>query len=332
MKRNRSEYSVILEGIEPESDMSYVEEGDVISADMIVEPEDVELSELINFSKRVCIEKRYDEEDDKDIFDVNVTVDDPESAEELYNWILNTGIADDDTIEDVAPGIVSYMNGEEPETDEVEDEMDDDDEEEFEDDDIVEESVSKRFARHRRIFEDADVDECGGACGKSKEDISEEEENEEKPEEGEEKGEEEDEKSKDEEDDDEETEDVPMTAVIITVKKGDEDKCKSEMVESGINEDDIEILDADDDSDNVEIKIDVNSIHELKDYLKEKGIDLEEKIGGEIIDDDEEDGESEEGEDNGSEEGKGDDDDFDNIDFGDLFSDEEGGEDKESEK
>ena len=115
-------------------------------------------------------------------------------------------------------------------------------------------------------------------------------------------------------DSDDKDQDEEMKAVIITVKKGDEDKCKDELIDAGVDEDDIEILDSDDDDDNVDIRIDVNSVMELKDYLEKKGIDLEEEIGGEIVsDDDEDDSDDDENKDGDKEE------DFDFDDLGDIF-------------
>jgi hypothetical protein len=108
-----------------------------------------------------------------------------------------------------------------------------------------------------------------------------------------------------------------MKAVIITVKKGDEDKCKDELIDAGISEDDIEILEADEDDDNIDIRIDVNAVMELKDYLSKKGIDLEEEIGGEIVSDEDSENDNEENDDENKE---GDDEeefDFDNL--GDIF-------------
>ena len=108
-----------------------------------------------------------------------------------------------------------------------------------------------------------------------------------------------------------------------------------EMVEAGISEDGIEILDSEDDDDeNAKLRVDADYAKELKDYLAGKGIDLEEKIGGEIVDDTEEeedkdedkedeDKKDEEGDDNG--EGEGEDD----FDFGDLFGDDEASADEE---
>ena len=123
------------------------------------------------------------------------------------------------------------------------------------------------------------------------------------------------------------TEEVPMTAVLLTVNKDDADKCKDEMIDAGIAEDDIEILDAEEDEDTVKIKVDVNSVHELKDYLSGKGIDLEEKIGGEIIDDEEgEEKEDDAAAEDGEEKKDSDEEDsFADMDFGDIFGDDEEG-------
>ena len=142
------------------------------------------------------------------------------------------------------------------------------------------ESVAERFARLRKMFEsdcvteDEDEDKDNGKEG-SKEDSK-----------AKEAGEKEDDSENDT--NDEEDQDEDMKAVIISVKKGDEDKCKDELIDAGISEDDIEILDADEDAENIDIRIDVNAVMELKDYLAKKGIDLEEEIGGEIVGDDEE--------------------------------------------
>ena len=173
------------------------------------------------------------------------------------------------------------------------------------------ESVAERFARLRKMFEsdcvteDEDEDKDNGEEG-SEEDSK-----------AKEAGEKEDDSENDT--NDEEDQDEDMKAVIISVKKGDEDKCKDELIDAGISEDDIEILDADEDAENIDIRIDVNAVMELKDYLAKKGIDLEEEIGGEIVGDDEESEDSEDKEnDEENAEGEGDEDfDFDNL--GDIF-------------
>ena len=114
-----------------------------------------------------------------------------------------------------------------------------------------------------------------------------------------------------------------MTAIVLTVKKDDVDKCKEELVDAGIPEDAITEVDTEEDDENGKLKVDADYALELKDYLKGKGIDLEEKIGGEIIDDSTEDSddggdkEKKKDDEEGSEEGG----DFD-AEFGDLFGEE----------
>lgn len=129
------------------------------------------------------------------------------------------------------------------------------------------ESVSSKFSR--RLFE-ADEEE---------EKVDVEIEDEEKPEESDD--------NKDEKGDSEEDEIKDMVAIQLTVK--DSNKVKDELIAAGIPEEAIEIVteskEATDDEEavNGEVKIDADYAIELKDYLKGKGIDLEEKIGGEIV-------------------------------------------------
>lgn len=174
------------------------------------------------------------------------------------------------------------------------------------------ESVSTRFARLRKMFESEEDDEEKSDDEKNDDEKSDDESSDDKKD---------DEESDDEKKDDEESndEDEEMKAVIITVKKEDGEKCKEEMIDAGIAEDDIEILDADDEAENVEIRVDVNSVMELKDYLSKKGIDLEEEIGGEIVSDDEESGDEEDTENKDDEQGEGDDEEFDFDNLGDIF-------------
>ena len=176
------------------------------------------------------------------------------------------------------------------------------------------ESVSSNFSRLRSLFEEAGLDE------ESDEEKKDDDKSDETPE---------DEKSDDEKKDDEKSDDEKsdeddsqeMKAVIITVKKGDEDKCKEELIDAGVDEDDIDVLaEKDDDDETVDIRIDVNSVMELKDYLDKKGIDLEEEIGGEIVDDSDDSSDSDD-EDKKKSDEEGDDEeaDFDFNDLGDLF-------------
>ena len=169
--------------------------------------------------------------------------------------------------------------------------------------DNANESVAERFARLRKMFESDD-----DSNDETKNDNEGSDDN------SDENGEGSDDTS---DENSEEDKDEEMKAVIITVKKGDEDKCKDELIDAGISEDDIEILEADEDDDNIDIRIDVNAVMELKDYLSKKGIDLEEEIGGEIVSDEDSDDSDEENDDENKE---GDDEeefDFDNL--GDIF-------------
>lgn len=177
------------------------------------------------------------------------------------------------------------------------------------------ESVSSKFSRLRTMFEAAGLNESDEEEDEKKDDKKSEDE----PKDDEKKDNED--KKDDEKSDDEDSDDSQeMKAVIITVKKGDEDKCKDELIEAGVDEDDIDILENDDeDAENVEIRIDVNSVMELKDYLEKKGIDLEEEIGGEIVDDSDEDEESSDDEEKKDDEEGDEEGDFDFNDLGDLF-------------
>ena len=153
------------------------------------------------------------------------------------------------------------------------------------DDNVAYESVSDKFAKYRKLYEaedseDDSSDEAGDGEGTENSD----EEGKDEPKDG------------DGNSEDDDTEDVPMTAIVLTVKKDDVDKCKEELVDAGIPEDAITEVDTEDDDENGKLKVDADYALELKDYLKGKGIDLEEKIGGEIIDDSAEDSEESKGE------------------------------------
>lgn len=174
----------------------------------------------------------------------------------------------------------------------------------------MQESVASRFARYRKMYESDDDEEDEKKDDES--DFSFDELEDEKKTNDE---------DVDKESDSDEEEDIPMTAVVVTVAKEDADKCRDEMIDAGIEEDDIEILDSEDEDDDIaEIKIDANSVMALKDYLEGKGIDLEEKIGGEIVDDSEVSDSDEKDSDK-----EGDDElnlgDFDEDDIDDLFAD-----------
>ena len=207
--------------------------------------------------------------------------------------------------------------------DELEDDLedvplDDDFEDELEDD-LKNESVASRFSRLCNLFEAEGEDDSEES---EESDDSEESEDTENGDSDEDTSDAEGEESEDSE----ESEDEEMKAVAITVKTDDVDACKEELIDAGIAEDDIEVLD--DNDGETEIRIDVNSIMELKDYLSKKGIDLEEEIGGEIVsDDDSEDDSDEEGSDAESNEDDPDAEqevpDLDLDDLGDIFGAEE---------
>lgn len=160
--------------------------------------------------------------------------------------------------------------------DELEDDLDSDYADEYDyDDDFKGESVASKFAKLRSLFE-----------AEGEEESSDDEETEEPGDEDSEEAEDTDGADSEESSD----EDEEMTAVAITVKTDDVDACKDELIDAGVAEEDIEVLD--DKDGETEIRIDVNSVMELKDYLSKKGIDLEEEIGGEIVSDDDDSEES----------------------------------------
>lgn len=316
-------------------------EGDELTVDMITDADDEPLEQLISLADSVIVDEVLGDNSYK----IAVNVSDELGASGLYQWICNyTNIKSLEEIEEkVAPGLSALLGDDDidevPSTEDdvipfPEDEDDDLPEEgdfDGEIDNIVGESVSSKFAKYRKIYEAAS--EVLNEKGEEEDDFSDifgdDEGKEEEPaDKGDEETKDKDgEEEKDKDADADDTEDVPMTAVLLTVNKDDADKCKDEMIDAGIAEDDIEILDAEDDEDTVKIKVDVNSVHELKDYLSGKGIDLEEKIGGEIIDDEE--GEEKEDDDaakDDKEKKDGDEDDpFGNMDFGDIFGDDEEG-------
>ena len=290
-------------------------EGDELTVDMITDADDEPLEQLISLADSVIVDEVLGDNSYK----IAVNVSDELGASALYQWICNyTNIKSLEEIEEkVAPGLSALLGDDDiddlPEEGDFDGEMDK----------IVGESVSSKFAKYRKVYEAAAevLNEKGEEEDDDFSDIF-----------GDDKGDEDtkdkdSEEKKDKDADADDTEDVPMTAVLLTVNKDDADKCKDEMIDAGIAEDDIEILDAEDDEDTVKIKVDVNSVHELKDYLSGKGIDLEEKIGGEIIDDEEgEEKEDDAAAEDGEKKKDGDEEDsFADMDFGDIFGDDEEG-------
>lgn len=185
------------------------------------------------------------------------------------------------------------------------DESDGDGEGDEGDEGDVYESVSskfgKRFAKYSAIFEEEDED----ADKKSEDDDDGDDDNDNEG------------KDKDAEGDSDD-EDV-MKAVVLTVKHGDGEKLKAELLDSdyGFEDEDIDVIEGEESDDDDDVKVDASKALELKKYLADKkNIDLEEKIGGEIVDDSEDADSDKEGEDDG-ETDDGDGVEFDNI--GDLF-------------
>ena len=318
-------------------------EGDELSVDMITDADDEPLEQLVSLADSVIV----DEVLGGNSYKIAVNVSDELGASGLYQWICNyTNIKSLEEIEEkVAPGISALLGDDDidevPVTDDgiipfPEDEDDDLPEEgdfDGEMDKIVGESVSSKFAKYRKIYEaaaevlnekgeeeDDDFSDIFGDDKGNEEEPADKGDEEAKDKDGEEK--------KDKDADADDTEDVPMTAVLLTVNKDDADKCKDEMIDAGIAEDDIEILDAEDDEDTVKIKVDVNSVHELKDYLSGKGIDLEEKIGGEIIDDEDSDKDSDDKDSDKDDDSEEPTDDFN---MNDLFGDDESDADDDNE-
>lgn len=138
----------------------------------------------------------------------------------------------------------------------------------------VKESIRSRFNRSRRIFE-------------SEEDNTEETDDEEVEDEVEDDAEDDNSNDTETETDDEEVEDVDVKAITLKVLNKNVDKLKDALIEAGVEEDDIEVTDAEDaeDDDEVGIKVDVNSFDALKTYCESIGIDLEEELGGEVVSD-----------------------------------------------
>lgn len=94
-------------------------------------------------------------------------------------------------------------------------------------------------------------------------------------------------------------EEAELEAIVLTVK--DTEKVKKNLIDAGIPEEHIEVIpdnEEDEESKEGKLRIDADDALTLKDYLSGLGIDLEEEIGAEIVDDSKADEEEpEEGED-----------------------------------
>lgn len=153
----------------------------------------------------------------------------------------------------------------------------------------IKESLRSRFARNRRMFE-SEEDTL---------DTEDETSDEKTAEDDEDNSDSEDSDNTDtEETSDEEFDDVDVKAITLKVLNKNVDKLKDALIEAGVEEDDIEVTDAEDaeDDDEVGIKVDVNSFDALKSYCDGIGINLEEELGGDIVSDDEESNDDESGE------------------------------------
>lgn len=184
----------------------------------------------------------------------------------------------------------------------------------------VKESLRSRFARNRRIFEAEETANEDDAEDDTEEDTSVEDTTNDDSEE------ETTDNDNTEDSTEEEFDDVDVKAITLKVLNKNVDKLKDALIEAGVEEEDIEVVDNEDaeDDDEVGIKVDVNSFDALKTYCESIGINLEEELGGEVVSDDEFDKDEESEEDNetsteedGDEE---DDDNFTNAEIEDIFN------------
>lgn len=212
---------------------------------------------------------------------VNAVVSGEDKMQKLYEWLK--AYAGEDKVEELAPGLMESL-GIEPNGDN---------------------SVASRFAKYRKLYEEEE------AVSEDDDETSDETSDDET---SDDKKSDDETSDKDKDSNDEDAEEDELTAVVIEVKKGDEDKAKDELIEAGVDEDDIEILENDDESsdeeeaseddtnedeeetsddddkeETVKIKISVDSFDALKEYLEGKGFDLEAELGGEIVTGDEDD-------------------------------------------
>lgn len=169
------------------------------------------------------------------------------------------------------------------------------------------ESVTARFAKNRAMFEGEDDDKNkdndgeGDGNGDGNGDNGE----------GKEGGSEGDGKDgdgkKDGDDANTEEEELDIPALDLSVKKEVAEDIKKEMIDAGVEEDDINIVDDDDDEETVHIIVDTNSIYAFRDwYDKKTGKSLEDELNVEIGEEPEE-GEEDKDKDKGKDgEGDGD--------------------------
>lgn len=211
----------------------------------------------------------------------------------------------------------------------------------------IRESVASRFAKYRKLYEDAELteksddDDADGDDDINFDGLFGDDSSDDKG--GDNDGGDDNKDGKDGDDKDDkgdDNEEVPITAVVITLTDKDKlDAFKDKLVDADISEHDIEILDGDDDDKEGKIRISVDAFDALKDFLKsEYDKDLEEELGGEVVTDGDDDDKDDKGDDKGDgdsdDKGEGDGDDdgfnFDNVDlFGDDSDDDKGNDNKE---
>jgi hypothetical protein len=170
------------------------------------------------------------------------------------------------------------------------------------------ESVTSRFAAGRKLFES----EEGEDNKENAEDTTSDDAN---KEDDKKKDDNTNKKEDDKKEDDEEVIDGDRVKITFTVSEGHErdeviEAIKKDLDKAGISEEGIEILDADgDESEEIQVIVDGDFISELKSFCEEKGVDLEEKLGGEIeIDDKEGDEKEDNKKEDDNKDGNGDDD------------------------
>lgn len=290
----------------------------ITESNLAQEKEGSPIRELGSFANLIVDNCNINESDNSSIY-VSVIVNSKEKMQRLYEWIEK--YAGKDKVNAIAPNLLEALDIEDGEK------LDE------------ENSVATRFAKYRKLYEDAEVSEDDSVS-----EGDDDEKTDDKPADEPKEDDKEDDKKDDEDTDDEEQDE--LTAVILEVKKGDEDKLKDELIEAGVDEDDIEIITEEEDNEDeegdenseekneedeagedenkdedkdetVKVKVAVDSFDALKEYLEGKGFNLEEELGGEIVSDDSEEGEGDDKEGDEKEDDGGLDAEFDGFD--DLF-------------
>ena len=280
----------------------------IVESNLKQEKEGSSIRELASFANIIIDSVDLNESAGTSSVYASVIVNKKSNMQKLYEWIKK--YAGKDKVDTIAPGLLETLEEGKDSKEALE-----------------ENSVASRFAKYRKLYEDEDAaleDEVLTEKDDKEETSTDTEPSEKTEEKEKDNADEKDDKEK--EDDKEDDEEVELTAVVLEVKKGDEDKLKDELVEAGVDEDDIEILteeetdeegdkdenndeetsdksqnedeeETEDDTDDkddkgedtVKVKVAVDSFDALKEYLEGKGFDLEEILGGEIVSKDSED-------------------------------------------